>query len=445
MEFKIADLIARGEFKCACGKVHRPKIKKAVIGDGAIRELPASVKYLGGTRAFVIDDPNTHRAAGELVIKTLSDANIPYTLFTFGEGHPEPDEKSVGSVMLHYDSRTDVIIGVGSGVVNDIGKIIADIAHAPYIIVGTAPSMDGYASGTSSVIRNGLKVSVNSHCPDIVIGDLDVLSKAPLHMIQSGLGDMIAKYISIVEWKISKIINGEYFCKETADLIMAALDKCVKNAAGIARREKEAVRAVMEGMVLSGVAANYAEVSRPVSGMEHYFSHVWDMRMVEFGTPADLHGIQCGIGTIDCVKVYEMIKTLKPNREKALAHAANFDYSAWSDELRRALGKGAEQMIKNEQKEKKYDKDLHAARLDIIIAHWDEILAVINELPSLSELTALFDKSGEPKTVEEIGLTRADEHMAFPITKDIRDKYIGSRLLWDIGELDRVNDTLFPV
>ena len=445
MNFKIEDLIARGEFKCACGKVHRPKIKKAVIGDGAIRELPASVKYLGGTRAFVIDDPNTHAAAGEFVIKTLSDANIPYTLFTFSESRPEPDEKSVGSVMLRYDSRCDIIVGVGSGVVNDIGKIIADVAHAPYIIVGTAPSMDGYASGTSSVIRNGLKVSVNSHCPDVVIGDLDVLSKAPLHMIQSGLGDMIAKYISIVEWKISKIINGEYFCKETADLIMAALDKCVKNAAGIARREKEAVRAVMEGMVLSGVAANYAEVSRPVSGMEHYFSHVWDMRMVEFGTPADLHGIQCGVGTIDCVKVYEYIKTLVPDRKKALAHAESFDCGAWSEYLCASLGKGAEQMIENEKKEKKYDRSAHAARLERIIAHWDEIIAVINELPSLSELTALFDKSGEPKTVEEIGLTRADERMAFPITKDIRDKYIGSRLLWDIGELDRVNDTLFPV
>ena len=436
MEFKISDLIARGEFLCACGKVHRPKIKKAIIGDGVIAQVPEVLRELGGTKAFVICDPNTYEAAGKTVLSALSEASLPYTLFTFREKRPEPDERAVGSVMLHYDSSCDVILGVGSGVVNDIGKIIADIAHAPYVIVGTAPSMDGYASGTSSVIRNNLKVSVNSHCPDVVIGDLGVLAKSPMHMIRSGMGDMIAKYISIVEWKISKIINDEYYCDETAQLIMAALDKCVKNADGIARRDKEAVRAVMEGMVLSGVAANYAGVSRPVSGMEHYFSHVWDMRMVEFGTTADLHGIQCGIGTIDCVKVYDVIKKLTPDREKALAYVKAFDYEKWSQTLKKWLGHGADQMIINEKTEKKYDKAAHVARLEKIISHWDEIVGVINTLPSLDELTALFDA---------IGVSREAEAAAFTITKDIRDKYIGSRLLWDIGELDNVAKTVFPV
>lgn len=445
MIIKTEDLIARGTFTCRCGKVHSPKIKKAIIESGAIEKTPEVLRGLGGKKVFVIDDPNTHKAAGEAALAILDKANIPYTLFTFRESRPEPDEKSVGSVILHYDSTCDVILGVGSGVVNDIGKIVADVAHAPYVIVGTAPSMDGYASGTSSVIRDNLKVSVGSHCPDVVIGDLDILAEAPIRMIQSGLGDMIAKYISIAEWRISKIINDEYYCDETAGLICEGLDRCVKNAKGIASRDKEAVRAVMEGMVLSGVAANYAGVSRPVSGMEHYFSHVWDMRMVEFGTTADFHGIQCGIGTIDCVKVYEKIKSIAPDRKKAEEYVNNFDYSAWCGYLRKWLGAGAEQMILNEQKEKKYDKSTHPARLERIIAHWDEIVAVIDTLPSVKELNALFDLTGEPKTVDEIGITKEEEHAAFLISKDIRDKYIGSRLLWDIGELENVADEIFPV
>lgn len=445
MSIKTEDLIARGTFKCRCGKIHSPKIKKAIIESGAIEKTPSVLRELGGKKVFVIDDPNTHKAAGEAVLAILDNAGMPYTLFTFIDSRPEPDEKAVGSVMLHYDSTCDIILGVGSGVVNDIGKIIADVAHAPYVIVGTAPSMDGYASGTSSVIRNNLKVSVNSHCPDVVIGDLDILAKAPMKMIQSGLGDMIAKYISIAEWRISKIINDEYYCDETAGLICEGLDRCVKNAKGIAARDKEAVRAVMEGMVLSGVAANYAGVSRPVSGMEHYFSHVWDMRMVEFGTTADFHGIQCGIGTIDCVKVYKKIKTLVPDKKKAEEYVKNFDYGKWCEYLHKWLGHGADQMIINEQKEKKYDKSTHKARLEKIIAHWDEIVAVIKTLPSVDELNALFDLTGEPKTVEEIGITREEEHAAFLISKDIRDKYIGSRLLWDIGELDSVADEIFPV
>ena len=441
----IEEYIDRGEFTCKCGKVHGPKIKKAVIGDGALEKVPAILKELGGTRAFVISDPNTYEAAGKRVCEILEKAGIGYASFTFNEGHPEPDEKAVGSVMLHYDSSCDIIVGVGSGVLNDIGKIIADIAHAPYVIVGTAPSMDGYASGTSSVIRDNLKVSVNSHCPDVVVGDLDVLSKAPLKMLQSGIGDMIAKYISIAEWRISNIINGEYYCEDIAEIINDALQKCVDTADGIKSRGKDVCRAVMEGMVLSGVAANYAGISRPVSGMEHYFSHVWDMRMIEFGRPADLHGIQCGIATIDAVKVYDEIKKIKPDKKKALAYVAAFDYEKWKEYLRTNLGRGAEQMIKNEEKEKKYDKSAHAARLEKIIAHWDEIIDIINGLPSLDEIEALFEKTGAPKTVFDIGLTKEEERMAFLMTKDIRDKYIASRLLWDLGELDDVCDKVFPI
>ena len=201
----------------------------------------------------------------------------------------------------------------------------------------------------------------------------------------------------------------------------------------------------MEGMVLSGIAANYALVSRPVSGMEHYFSHVWDMRGVEFGTPFDFHGIQCGIGTINSLRVYEEIKKIKPNKEKALAYAKNFNYEEWKKFLYANLGKGADAMVANEAKEHKYDVEAHAKRLDIIIEKWDEILAVIDTLPSSEAVTAMLKIAGAPTTVEEINVTKEAERNAFLITKDIRDKYIGSRLLWDLGELDEVCDKLFPI
>ena len=439
------ELIGRGEYMCECGKMHRPLVKKTIIKEGALKELPDVVKEFGGTKIFVLDDKNTHAAAGEKVCSILKDAGIPYTLFTIDCDRTEPDEHAVGSVMLHFDEHCDMVVGVGSGVINDIGKIVANIARRPYTIVGTAPSMDGYAAGTSSVIRDNLKVSVNSKCPDVVIGDLDVLANAPINMIRSGLGDMIAKYISICEWKISKIINDEYYCADTADIIMQALMKLVDNAAGVTSRDKEAVTAVMEGMVLSGIGANYAGVSRPVSGMEHYFSHIWDMRMIEFGTPWDLHGVQCGIGTLDCIKVYDKIRNLTPSREKALAYVESFDNEKWNEYLRKNLGKGAEQMIKTAKAIKMYDKDLHRERLEKIIAHWDEIIAVINELPSYEELEKVFDAAGAPKYVEDIGITKEEERMAFLMSKDIRDKYIGSRLLWDIGELDNVANEVFPV
>lgn len=445
VETDIEALLSKGDFLCECGKTHAAKVKTAIIKSGAVNEIPAIVKSYGCKKAFILADVNTFAAAGDKVTAVLENGGIKYTKFIMTESRTEPDEHAVGSVVLHFDYSCDMIISVGSGVINDIGKIVANISARPYMIVGTAPSMDGYASATSSVIRDNLKVSVDSRCPDVVIGDLDILENSPMKMIQSGLGDMLAKYISICEWNISRVINGEYYCDRVASLINSALKKCVDNAEGILRRDKTAIKAVMEGMVLSGIAANYAGVSRPVSGMEHYFSHVWDMRSVEFGTTADFHGIQCGIGTVDSLKVYEHIKTLTPDREKALSYVANFDYEEWKKFLSKNLGKSADAMIANEAKEHKYDKVKHAERLEVIISKWDEILSIINTLPSSEEITSLLKKLGAPVTVDDIGVTREAERNAFLITKDIRDKYIGSRLLWDIGELESTANLIFPL
>ena len=79
---------------------------------------------------------------------------------------------------MHFDPSCDLILGVGSGVINDIGKILANLTGKTYMIAATAPSMDGYASATSSMARSGLKVSLNSCCPAVIIGDLDVLCAA---------------------------------------------------------------------------------------------------------------------------------------------------------------------------------------------------------------------------------------------------------------------------
>ena len=418
---------------CLCGKDHR-FTADVVIGKGVRTQIPAYIRKLGGTKAFVLSDVHTYRSAGESVCEILRQAGIPFASYSFPQESLEPDEHSVGSAVMHYEPSCDVIVGVGSGVINDIGKILSNLTGKPYIIVGTAPSMDGYASATSSMTRDGLKISLPSRSADVIVGDTDILCAAPLHMMKSGLGDMIAKYVSICEWRISHLITGEYYCEEVAKLIRSALKRCTDNAPGLLRREEAAVQAVFEGLVIGGVAMNYAGLSRPASGVEHYISHVLDMRAVEFGTPVDLHGIQCAIGTLIAAKAYEQLKTLTPNREKALAHAAAFDYSTWQQTLRQLLGKGAESMIALEAREGKYNVAAHRERLERILENWDQILQIIDEeIPSLQTLLALMDTIDAPKTLQEIGIDEALLPTIFRATKDIRDKYVFSRLAWDLG------------
>lgn len=434
----LAKMLAAAPSPCpACGNIHLAGVKEACIESGAIKKLPDYVKKYGAKKAYILADRNTWAVAGAQVEKILKEKGIATSPYVLNTTRAEPDEHAIGSVVSHMDTSCDIFVSVGSGVINDLGKIIANLCNLPYIIVGTAPSMDGYASGTSSVIRDGLKYSLPSKCADVVIGDIDILCNAPMRMIQAGVGDLFAKFISICEWKISNLITGEYFCEEIAGMINEALKNCVDNLDGIANRDPEAIKTVMDGMVLAGMAMNYATISRPASGMEHYISHICDMRAVEFETPMDLHGIQCGIATVISLRIYEKLRQIeKPDREKALAYAKAFRYEDWKALLRKRLGKSAETMIEIEAKEHKYDVDLHEKRLNLILEKWDQLRAFMNELPSADEVEGMLKKIGAPTKLEEIGFSAEDERYAILMSKDIRDKYVGSRMLWDLGLLE---------
>ena len=427
---------------CSCGKTHRFSAK-VVTGAGVVHQLPEILAEMGIKKPFLLTDRNTWKAAGEQVAAILAAAGIPCSSYSLPEDAPKPDEQRVGSAVMHFDHSCDAVIGIGSGVVNDIGKILAATAKLPYIIVGTAPSMDGYASATSSMTRDGLKISLPSKGADVLIGDTEILCRAPERLLKAGLGDMLAKYVSICEWRIAKELVGEYYCPQIAQLIRSAVRLCVDGAEGLLKREPQAVQAVFEGLVIGGVAMNYAGLSRPASGCEHYLSHLIDMRSVEFGTAEDLHGTQCAIGTLVMLRLYEKLREITPNREKALAYAQSFDFADWSAQLRQLLGKGAESMIAQEAKEGKYDLAAHEKRLEVILEKWETLLQIMaEELPASTDLEALLDTIQAPKTLGEIGVEEALLPVFFKATKDIRDKYVLSRLAWDLGILEELAQTL---
>ena len=424
---------------CPCGKAHTAPIDEVLVGKGVVAKLPEFVAKYGAKKPFLLADVNTWAAAGELVAKILTDAGIAFSKYVFQNTALEPDEVAMGSAVMHFDNKCDLVITVGSGVLNDIGKILSNLHGCHYIIVGTAPSMDGYASASSSMSMDGLKVSLSSRTADVIIGDVDILKNAPDHLLKAGLGDMLAKFVSIAEWRIAQIIVGEYYCEEVAQLIRTAVKKCTDNAEGLLKHDEEAIAAVFEGLVIGGVAMTYAGVSRPASGVEHYFSHVWDMRGLDKGTKVDLHGIQCALGTLLAARLYEAIKGMTPDEAKAKAYVENFSFPAWCETLRAFVGAGAETMIAQEAKEGKYNKATHAARFEKIRDNWDKIVKIIDEeIPSAAEIEKILVTIGIEPTIAQLDLTGEDAKVTFQATKDIRDKYVLSRLAWDLGVMDEL-------
>lgn len=439
MDISIKSLLTVDGFVCpTCGKRHRGLLRDCLIGDGVIARLPELLEMYRVQNPFILCDGDTYRAAGERVAQTLADAGISFTLHKIDRTKPAPDEAIVGETVMFCPVECDSVIAVGGGVINDTCKILAAAKRVPDIFVATAPSMDGFASATSSMERAGLKVSLASKCPDAVVGDLSVLAAAPKHMIASGIGDILAKYIGLTDWRIAHLLLDEYYCPTVAGMIDATLTICRETASDAVRGDHDAIAALTEGLVLSGMAMNFAGCSRPASGMEHYASHIVDMRAMAFGTPADLHGIQCGIATLWSVRYLEKLRGVTPDPEKARKAAEQFDLEKWNAFLREKLGKGAEAMIAGELKEKKYDLAKHAARLERIVTHWDDILAILADLPDSGELEAFMKAIGHPTEPEEIGLTADEFRQAFLMGKDIRDKYVFTRLLWDLGILEEL-------
>ena len=430
-------LIEKDGHACACGHHHRADIDYLSICSGAVKEIPQALTAIGGKKPFILCDRNTKAAAWDRVEPVLREAGIGYELFCLPHDHVEPNEATMGAIVMAFDPACDCIMGVGSGVINDCCKVLSRAVGKKMLIVGTAPSMDGYASNSSAMIREGCKCTMMNAAPHAILCDVDIIKDAPMRMLHAGLGDMLAKYVALCEWRISALVIGEYYCENVASLMRASLKKMVDHAPGLSKRDPAAVQATLEGLILSGIAMSYAGISRPASGLEHYFSHLWEMMALERGRSFELHGIQVGVGTLKVLKLYDLIRTLRPDREKAEAFMRNFSNETWESEVRRILGRAGEAIILQEHTSfHNNDAQEHAERLEKIIAHWDDILRMIDEeLPETAKIEALMRDLGMPMEPEDIGIDRQDTVDAFRASRDTRKKYLTSSMLWDMGEL----------
>ena len=444
-DMSLAELIDARGHECSCGRHHRCDLKILKIGRGMVQTLPESMQAIGVKRPFLVMDKNT-RAAGQIVEDVLDKAGIAYTHFCFPmEGHIEPDEYAIGSLMMAFDPRCDVFIAIGSGVINDCCKVAAHATGLPSMVVCTAPSMDGYASNSSAMIQNHVKVSLYNACPLVILADTDIVRTAPDVMLRAGLGDMLAKYIAICEWRISHVVYGDPYCEEIAELMRTSLRKIIAHADGLMKREDAAIEAVIEGLVLSGLAMAFNQTSRPASGLEHYFSHLWEMQALQTGKAYDLHGIQVGVGTLLTLWLIDrfLLHNEKPDARKARDWMANFSREEWLAQTRRIFGATAPEIVALEERIHKNDPAWHEKRLSLILAHWDEFLRIMREeLPSYESIHALMERCGLPLTPAALGQSAQETVDAFVGSRDIRDKYLTSTLLWDLGLMNEAAEAL---
>lgn len=305
------------EMECTCvQKRHMIPTEVIEVSDHAIEKTAEILKNY--RRIFLVADENTYPAAGKRVEELLRQAGtLSHTLVLPAPALPSAE--NVGKVLIEagrdrepYDISAwslnpDYILAVGSGSLNDTCRMVSYRLGIPYGVVGTAPSMDGYASVVAPLLNGRKKIVYTCSIARHIIIDLGVNAKAPYPLLLSGVGDVMGKYVAILDWEISRERNGEYYCERIADMVLRATAQCVDAAAHLKDRDLSAIRATSEGLILSGECIAFCGSSRPASGTEHMIGQTWEVMDVEEGKTPNLHGIEVGEGTFAAIELFRRL------------------------------------------------------------------------------------------------------------------------------------------
>ncbi|MBQ6947099.1 MAG: sn-glycerol-1-phosphate dehydrogenase, partial [Clostridia bacterium] len=404
--------LLKGKLNCHCGMDHTCAIENVIIRNGAVNDLPALLeKY---NHILLVADQNTFAVGGEKTSALIGDKLENTLIYQSGEHFLVPNEDAIAKMEALVTDETDLIIGVGSGVINDTCKYVSFTHKLPYYIVATAPSMDGYASVGAAMIINSMKITYDAHVPTAIIGDVDMLKTAPIDMIKSGYGDIIGKYSALNDWKLSHLINDEYICEYVYDLTFEMIEETLKISDGILNREDDSIRTLMEALVVVGIAMSFVGNSRPASGSEHHLSHFFEIVGLLNNEPYFNHGIDVVYSTVMTQRLREEILALDH-----FEAASTFDQMEWEEHIRRIYTDAADGIIELQNKLGWYQKDY----ISVYKTKEAEIKKVLAEVPSAVEIENMLAKVElyMPEFVSEYGEAKIRE--ATFIAKDLKNRF----------------------
>ena len=404
---------------CSCGRHHTCDIGYISIAKGAIRELSGLVSAY--ETVLLVADENTYAAAGEETAAALAGKALRKVIFS-GKTVLVPNEEAIERVCAQLDG-VDLIIGVGSGVIQDLCKYVSHFHKIPYYIVATAPSMDGYASTGAAMILGGMKVTVPAGVPGAIIADTEVLKNAPMDMIQAGYGDIVGKYSALNDWQLSRIVNDEYFCREIYDLTFDMVKKTLALADGLKERKEESVRVLMEALVIVGIAMSFAGSSRPASGSEHHLSHFFEITGLVNGEAYFPHGIDVAYSTVITAALRE--KLLQQPWPQVQYRP---DRAAYVAEMSRIYGPVAEGCIALQDRVGLYEKDM----LTVYKAKEAQIRSILAEMPAAGRIREMLEAVGLDMDAFDKMYTPEKVCDAIAYAKELKDRYTVLWLYYDL-------------
>lgn len=371
---------------CECGREHTTLLKEVCMGSGITCDTGEILKKNGfGKKLLLVADKNT-LAAAEGIEDSLAAFDLRKKIYENLREATLAEVEKIKDILKDCDA----VISVGTGSLNDICRKAAADLFKPLSIFATAASMDGFASYNAPLTDGRFKVTYPAKTPEVIIADTRILAAAPAFLKSAGFGDMVGKYVGLIDWQVSHIITGEYYCEKVAALTRSAADRIMSLADRVTAEDEESAGKVFEALLLTGIGMSFTKTSRPASGTEHILSHYWECKKLLEGKLSDFHGRKVGVATLSIMDLYGKLrdkKSVKAHKDKTDWEEVYADYGPLANEVRKlntpsTITEGIEPAL--------------------IEKSWEKIREIIASVPTKNEILAAMKKAGCPTEHGEV-------------------------------------------
>lgn len=379
---------------CPCDKQHTFATRMVEIESGLLPHTGELLLKAGFPKSILLVSDQPAMAAADGILPALFGAGFCVKQLIFPQMIYARIEQVREVKALLGD--VDGILSVGTGSVNDVCRVAAYECGKQFAIFATAPSMDGFASDSAPIIENNFKNSLKAEQPSVILADTRILAAAPAELKAAGFGDMVAKYIGILDWRIANLLIDEYYCPAVADITLRGLAKVVSMADRVQQNDEQAAAAIMEGLILSGLGMKLAMSSRPASGAEHVISHYWECHKVARGIWPGYHGVKVGVASLLINRIYRNIA------DRIVEVDPIADPTDW-DAVRAAYDASQHEELMRLNTPTVTDR-VDPARLKAI---WPEVRRLIFEiLPTNEEMESMMCRAGAVMTAEDAHISK---------------------------------------
>jgi len=397
------------------------------IGPGIVNQVAELFQeQFSGETAVIVADNNTYRVAGTSVYETLKHQGVKQLKpFIFDDSELYAEYSYIDQLVAFLKTNKAIPVAVGSGTINDLTKLSSHLTGRRYMCVATAASMDGYTSFGASVTANGAKQTFNCPAPQACLADTDIVSGAPSQMTASGYADLFAKVTAGADWILADELNVEPIDKQAWSIVQDGLHDALSNPQGVKAGNKDAIAKLIEGLMLGGFAMQWHKTSRPASGAEHQFSHLWNMEHHLNNGQHVSHGFQVSIGTLSILALYEKILATPVEKLDVEACCKAWPDPEQSDEQALKIFEGTDfpEIGLQETRAKYISREALADQLNLLITKWPGIKQRLKkQLVPYQEAKQRLKLVGAPTEPEEIGISKARLRETF-----IRSQYLRRR------------------